>query len=184
MESAEQAMIDNLYKNTGKTLKHWVDTVKNENITKHSEIIQFLKDKHNFTYGFANLVAHKSKGSDAGSVSNKDELIRKQYIGKEHFNPLYDKLISEIQSFGNDVEISPKNSYVSLRRKKQFAILQPATKTRFEIGINLKGHEAKGKLEEVRTSNAMCSHKINIKSIAEIDQEVIDWLKLAYNYSK
>jgi len=67
-----------------------------------------------------------------------------------------------------------------LRRKKQFAILQPATKTRFEIGINLKGFPPKGKLEEIKTANAMCSHKINLLNDNEIDKEVIEWLKTAY----
>jgi len=70
---------------------------------------------------------------------------------------------------------------VSLRRKKQFAILQPATKTRFEIGINLKGQEPKGKLEAISSTNAMCSHKINLSDISDIDKEIIGWLKTAYD---
>jgi len=70
---------------------------------------------------------------------------------------------------------------VSLRRKKQFAILRPSTKTRFEVGINLKGQEAKGKLEAISAANAMCSHKINLTGVQDIDKEVIDWLKAAYN---
>jgi hypothetical protein len=70
---------------------------------------------------------------------------------------------------------------VSLRRKKQFAILQPATKTRFEIGINLKGQEPKGKLEAINTPNAMCSHRINLSEIKDIDKEVLGWLIAAYD---
>lgn len=89
--------------------------------------------------------------------------------------------MNEIQKFGNDVEVAPKNAYVSLRRKKQFAILQPATKTRFEIGINLKGQPATGRLESITAANAMCSHKINLASIEEADKEVIQWLKRAYD---
>ncbi len=77
------------------------------------------------------------------------------------------------------MEIAPKNTYVSLRRKKQFAILNPATKTRFEIGVNLKGQEPKGKLEPEK-NNAMCSHKINLASLTDIDKEVINWIKTAY----
>ncbi len=70
---------------------------------------------------------------------------------------------------------------MSLRRKKQFAVLQPATKTRFEIGINLKGQEPKGKLEAINSANAMCSHKINLSDISDIDREIIGWLKTAYD---
>ncbi len=180
MDKATQTMIDNLHKNTGKTLEQWIDIVNKENFAKHGEILKFLKETHGLTHGFANLVAHKAKGSDAGSADDQDELITKQYVGKEHFKLVYQKIMSEIEKFGNDIEIAPKNAYVSLRRKKQFALLQPATKTRFEIGIILKGQESQGKLEAINTANAMCSHKINVAGVNDIDGEVIDWLKKAY----
>ena len=181
MDKATLTMIENLHKNTGKTLEQWTDIVKLENFAKHGDVIKFLKDKYGLTHGFANLIAHKAKGSDADSAENKNDLIELQYKGKEHFKPLYDKLLHEINMFGDDYEISPKNTYVSLRRKKQFAILQPATKTRFEIGINLKGQEPKGKLEAINTPNAMCSHRINLSEIKDIDKEVLGWLKAAYD---
>lgn len=180
MDKATLTMIENLHKNTGKTLEQWIDIVKKQNFAKHGEIIKFLKEQHEFTHGFANLVAHKANETDAGSANNQNDLITKQYIGKEHLKPLYDKLISEIQNFGNDIEIAPKNSYVSLRRKKQFAIFNPATKTRFEVGINLKGQEPKGKLEAEKP-NSMCSHKINLSDLNDIDNEVIEWIKNAYD---
>ena len=179
MDKGTQTMIENLHKNTGKTLEQWTEIVNSQKLAKHGEIINFLKDTHGLTHGFANLIAHKAKGSDAGSAENLDDLITKQYQGKEHFKPIYDKLISEIQTYGKDIEIAPKNTYVSLRRKKQFAILNPATKTRFEIGINLKGQEPKGKLEAEKP-NSMCSHKIKIADIKDIDKEVFEWIKTAY----
>lgn len=183
MDKATQTMIENLHKNTGKTLEQWIDIVKEQNFAKHGEIVKFLKEQHEFTHGFANLVAHKAKGSDAGSADNQDDLITKQYQGKEHFKPIYDKLITEIQTYGKDIEVAPKNTYVSLRRNKQFATLNPATKTRFEIGINLKGQEPKGKLEAEKP-NSMCSHKINITDIKDIDKEVFEWIRTAYDNAR
>lgn len=180
MDKATQSMIENLSKNTGKTLEQWIAIIQKESFAKHGEIMKFLKGKHGLTHGFANLIAHKSRGSDSGSADNPDDLISRQYQGKEHFKPVYDKLISEISRLGSDIEIAPKNAYVSLRRKKQFATLQPATKTRYEIGINLKGQEPKGKLEAEKP-NSMCSHKIKIAEIGDIDKEVLDWIKSAYN---
>jgi predicted transport protein len=173
-------MIENLHKNTGKTIDQWIVIVKSQNHIKHGEIIKFLKETHGLTHGFANLIAHKAKGTDADSAENQDDLITKQYEGKEHFKPIYDKLISEIQAYGNDFQIAPKISYVSLKRKKQFAVLNPATKTRFEIGINLKGQEPTGKLEADKP-NSMCSHKINITDIKDVDKEVLQWIKKAYD---
>jgi predicted transport protein len=180
LEQAVKTMVVNLQKNTGKSLEQWIEIVKLNNLAKHSEIITFLKDEHSLSYGFANLVAHKSKSSDAGSAADTSELIEKQYKGKQHFRPVYEKLMAEILRFGTDIEVSPKNAYVSLRRKKQFALLQPATKTRFEIGLILKSQEAKGVLEVIRTANAMCSHKISIEKESDISTEVLDWLKVAY----
>lgn len=180
IDKATQTMIENLQKNTGKTLDQWIEIVKKESFTKHGEIIKCLKEKHGLTHGFANLVAHKAKGSDAGSADNKDDLIRNQYVGKEHLMPVYDKLIAEITNYDSDFEIAPKNTYVSLRRKKQFAILNPATKTRFELGINLKGQEPSGKLVAEKP-NSMCSHKINLADIKDIDKEVIEWIKKAFD---
>ena len=105
--------------------------------------------------------------------------IRDRYKGKEHLKPIYDELISKILTFGKDIQVVPKKAYVSLVRKKQFMTLNPATKTRFEIGIILKGQKPKGKLA-LEKPNAMCTHKICIASIDEIDKEVFEWIKSAY----
>ena len=180
MDKAEQTMVDNLHKNTGKSLEQWIQIVQKENFEKHGQILKFLKEQHSFTHGFANLVAMKARGADAGSVENKDELIERQYRGKEHFRPIYNRLMLEILKFGDDIEVAPKNAYVSLRRKKQFAVLQPATKSRFEIGINLKGQEPEGRLEAITSANAMCSHKMNLTETGDINEEVIRWIKAAY----
>jgi len=180
MDKATLTMIENLQKNTGKTLEQWIEIVKAQNIAKHAEIIKFLKENYQLTHGFANLIALKANRTDANSADDQESLIIKQYQGKEHFKPIYDQLISVIKNFGTDIEIAPKNTYVSVRRKKQFVILNPASKTRFEIGINLKGHEPKGKLEPEKP-NSMCSHKINIGNMTDIDKEVLDWIKTAYD---
>ena len=180
MDQAEKTMMDNLLKNTGKSLDEWIAAVKHANLSKHGEILKFLKEQHAFTHGYANLVAHKTLGSDAGSAENTDELIEKQYAGKEHLRPIYERLMNEIRRFGADVEIAPKNAYVRLRRKKQFAILQPATKTRFEVGIILKGQEPSGILEVISGANAMCSHRINLGSESDINPEVVEWIRKAY----
>lgn len=180
MDPAEKTMLENLLKNTGKSLEEWLELMRKENFKKHGEILKHLKENHGFTHGFANLVAHKTLKSDAGSADNLDDLVQKQYNGKEQFWPIYQKLVGAIEDFGNDVEFAPKIAYVSVKRKKQFALLSPSTKTRYEIGINLKGQSPQGLLESETKSNAMCSHKIVINHEEQITPEVIDWLKKAY----
>ena len=181
--SAKQTMIENLPKNTGKSLEEWMKILRGTNFSKHGEIVKYLKEKHSVTHGYANMLAHHHRGSDSDMVENKDDLVVNQYNGKEHFKPIYDKLINGILKFGNDIEISPKKTYVSLRTKKQFAILQPATKTRFEIGLNLKGEKSSGILEEIKATNSMCSHKINLTSLDEVNSEVFNWVRASYEKS-
>ncbi len=173
-------MIENLYKNTGKTLDEWVGIVQEQQFSKHNEAIKFLKDSYQMSHGFANLIAHSAKKQTQTSEGGSPDLVEQQYKGKEHWKPLYTALHEQILQLGKDVEVSPKNSYVSYRRKKQFAILNPATKTRFEVGLNLKGQEAGGRLQAEKP-NSMCSHKIALSSLEELDEEVMNWIKTAYD---
>ena len=70
MDHAEETMMQNIQKNTGKTFNQWIELVQKKNFAKHGEVIKFLKEEHGFTHGYANFVAHKAKGSDAGSVED------------------------------------------------------------------------------------------------------------------
>ncbi len=136
--TVNETMIENLQKNTGKTLEEWIEITNGQALAKHGEMLKYLKEQHGLTHGFANLIALKSRGADAGSKAESTDLVAAHYKGKEDLKAIYESLLTKIQQFGNDIEIAPKNTYVSLRRNKQFATLQPATKTRFEIGINLE----------------------------------------------
>jgi predicted transport protein len=179
MEKSVSTMFENLKEKTGYSLDEWKALIAAQNFSKHGEIVKFLKETHNITHGYASEIALKVLGSDAASTTDTDGLIESQYKGKENLKSFYDKLISEIQQFDGDFEIAPKKTYVSLRRKKQFIVLNPASKTRFEIGFNLKGIAETGKLQAEKP-DAICSHKISLSDINEIDKEVIDWIKMAF----
>lgn len=179
-KKTEETMAANLLKNTGKSLAEWVDFAKANNKNMHSQTVNWLKENYNLGLFFADLIVHKANGTDAGSFSD-DELIEQQYKGKEHLKPIYNRLLSEILSFGNDIEIAPKKGYVSLRRKKQFACLKPATKTRFELELIIKGQEAIGVLEQITGAGAMCTHRVRIENESQINKEIINWIEVAYN---
>ena len=139
LDKASATQIANIEKSTGKKLDEWIAIVNKSGLEKHGELVSFLKDKHGFTYGNANTVVHYAKQSHAGAAENSDDLITEQYKGKENLKPWYDKIMAEVKKFGSDIEVSPKKAYVSLRRKKQFAIIQPSAKDRLDIGLNIKG---------------------------------------------
>ncbi len=181
IEQAIQTMIQNLKEKTGKSLDEWVKIAKAAKLEKHSEVIKFLKTNHELGHGYANLVAHTLKGQSEEGKAAADDPVAAQYSGeKAGLKPIYDALIKAIGKFGKDVELSPKKTYVSLRRNKQFALIQPTTKTRLDVGINLKGIPPTGKLEASGSFNAMVSHRVRVESAKDVDKELIGWLKQAY----
>ncbi|MCF8880315.1 DUF5655 domain-containing protein [Hyphobacterium sp. SN044] len=86
-----------------------------------------------------------------------------------------------VSGFGKDVEIAPKKAYVSVRRKKQFAIFQPSTATRLDVGINLGEASPEGRLEASGSFNAMVSHRVRVEGADGIDADLEAWLKAGYD---
>ncbi|WP_425409502.1 DUF4287 domain-containing protein [Hyphococcus sp.] len=181
-EEMANAMIANMKEKTGKTLEQWITIAKKSGEEKHGGVVKYLKSQHGLTHGFANLVAHKYLKSDAASAKGGDAgLVEAQYAGpKAELKPIYDALIKVATALGNEVEIAPKKTYVSLRRNKQFALIQPSTKTRVDLGVNLKDEPAKGRLEKSGSFNAMVSHRIRLEKPGDVDKDVKAWLKKAY----
>ena len=68
-EDMAKAMIANMKEKTGKTLEQWIKVASKSGGPKHGGIVKHLKSEHGMTHGFANLVAHKTLKSDAGSAS-------------------------------------------------------------------------------------------------------------------
>jgi hypothetical protein len=183
-EAMKAAMIAGMSEKTGKSLEQWLVIVRASKLSKHKEFMTLLKEKHGLTHGFANMIALQALQSDSHTAGDTGALVDGQYAGaKTGLRPLYEQLLTAIQGFGSDVEVSPKKAYVSLRRNKQFAILQPSTASRLDVGINLKGTEPTGRLEASGSFNAMVSHRVRLSKPAEIDKELLGWLKKAYEAS-
>ncbi len=173
-------MEQGLLEKTGESLEQWISIVRKENFEKHGQIMKFLKDDHGFTHGFANFVALKARESDAASF-DADDLVDAQYSkGKEHLKPIYDKILEIVHEFGSDVEVAPKKAAVSLRRKRQFALIKPATKTRIDLGLKLDGIELTDRLENSGPFGSMCTNRVQLAELSQVDDKLIAWLKLAY----
>jgi len=180
VEDATATMIANLEAKTGKSLEAWVKVVQAEKLGKHGERVAFLKSKHGLGHGYANLVAHAVAGG--GTLTRGEDPVAEQYAGaKATLRPIYDALVAAVRKFGADVEVSPKKANVSLRRSKQFALLQPSTATRLDVGLNLKGTPPSGRLEASGSFSAMVSHRVRLESVKGVDKELVGWLKQAYD---
>ncbi|CAM3683586.1 DUF4287 domain-containing protein [Rheinheimera salexigens] len=179
MDKALQTMINNMPEKTGKNLEQWIEILNKQNFEKHAMAVKFLKTEHGVSHGFANTIVTLSKEKDAPSV----DLVANQYTGKEQLKPIYTALIAAVEKFGEDVVITPKKGSVSLIRKIQFALIKPATKTRIDLGLKLPDVQVQGRLENSGPFGTMCTHRIQLHTVADINAEVIDWLLLAYQRS-
>ncbi|MDR3690403.1 MAG: DUF5655 domain-containing protein [Fimbriimonas sp.] len=176
-------MITNLKDKTGRTLDEWFEVVKAAGHVKHGQIMGFVKSEYGVSHGFANQIALRCvEMLNPASSGVAEDPIDAMFAGpKSAMKPIYDAVLAKIQSFGSDIDLSPKKGYVSVRRSKQFAILQPSTAARLDVGINLKGVEPTGKLEASGSFNAMLSHRVRVASLEDLDDQLVGWLKQAYD---
>jgi hypothetical protein len=177
-----QTMKRNLETNTGVAWGEWLQRALAAGSEKHGAIVKHLKTEYGIGHGYANLVAHSLKEQAAGGPAPEDDLVAAQYAGKKAgLRPIYDAVLKAIGDFGADLELAPKKTYVSLRRKKQFGLVQPSTATRVDIGLNLKGKAEAGRLEASGSFNAMVSHRVRITGADEVDAELVGWLREAFD---
>lgn len=180
-EEQAASMIRNLPEKTGKDLESWRKVVADSGLEKHGQIVKMLKTEHGVSHGFANLIAHESKQSAAVHAPAAD-LIDAQYAGaKAGLAPIRDAFLTRVATLGGDVEVAPKKTYISLRRGKQFAILQASTRTRVDVGLNLGAdHETTERLEASGSFNSMVSHRVRLSDVTEVDDELMGWVREAY----
>jgi len=173
-------MIDNLPKNTGRSLQEWYAVLDESKLVKHSELVAHLKREHQVSHGYANGIVLQYRGRGAPEPSD-DDLVEAQYAGpKAALRPVYDALVAQVRGLGDDVEISPKKAGVSLRRSKQFALVTPSSARRLQVGINLKGTSPTDRLEP---ATGMCTHQVSVTAVEDVDDELLGWLRQAYEQS-
>jgi predicted transport protein len=181
VDEAIETMKQNLAAKTGRSLEAWVTLVQKQKQQKHGQIVAWLKADHDLSHGYANLIANHALAAAVGTIT-EDEVLLAQYMGaKAALKPIYDALEKIVAGFGKDIEFAPKKTYVSLRRSKQFALIQPSTATRMDIGINLQGVPVSERLEASGSFNAMVTHRVRIENLKQIDAELKGWLKQAYD---
>jgi predicted transport protein len=173
----------NLLEKTGKTLQEWKLLLSQQTFSKHSEYMTFLKKEHSITHGFANFITLKFREADAASY-DEDDLVANQYKGKENLKPIFDKLHAAITNLGTDVEVAPKKTAVSMRVKRQFALIQPSTKKRIDLGLKFNDKPHGKRLETSGPFGTMCTHRVQLGNLEQIDDELLTWIKEAYEEAK
>lgn len=185
LDQAIETQLKNIQTKTGKTLAQLYARIRKSTLSKHGEIRDMLKRDLGLGHGDANTLTHAyfkatAAPSAATAEGATDDVVAALYTGPTaNLRPIHDKLMAALTKFGA-FEIAPKKGYLSLRRKKQFAMIGPATQTRVEVGLNMKGVAATDRLV-AQPAGGMCQYKVHVTTAKEVDAELLAWLKQAYD---
>ena len=183
MASVEETVASferNIAAQTGRTVAAWVEVLRGQGLDKHGQMLAWLKAEHGLGHGYANHLAKRAL--EAAAPRDADDPVAHLFgDDKAALRPLYDQVIASARSLGPDVEVAPKKLNVSLRRHRQFALVQPSTRTRLDLGLNLPGVAPAGRLEASGSFNAMVSHRVKLAGPDDLDGEVLGWLRAAYD---
>lgn len=182
LDKAVQTQLENIQKKTGRSLAELASAAQKSGLTKHGELRDMFKEKFGLGHGDANSLVHailKSDGTRSAEGKSADAVLDEIYTGaKAAQRPIHEALMKHINKLG-EFEIVPKKGYVSLRRKRQFAMIGPKTNTRFEVGINAKDLKKSSRLVE-QPKGSMCNYIVALTDASEVDAELVGWIKSAY----
>jgi hypothetical protein len=179
VEQGLQSQIRNIEATYGRSMDDWIALIGTSGRARHGEIVAWLKSDHGLTHGAANRVALVALSSKeprpTGSAPEQD-----LYAGtRRALLPVHAALMDVIRSIGSDIEVAPKKGYLSLRRRKQFAMIRPAA-GHVDLGLILPDRAVTDRLESATTFNALFTHRVRVAAIDQIDAELTDWIAAAY----
>lgn len=170
--------LKNIETSTGKTVAQFTELARSAGLEKHGKIVAFLKSEHGLTHGNANLLAHKIRERLDGGPASDTDLLDAQYEGnKAGLRPIYERLAEVAAGQGADVDRVVQKTGVSFRRSKQFALIQAPSSKRIQLGLNLPSDPADPRVKAV---SGMCSHRVDITAIDQVDADVEGWINASY----
>ena len=175
-----QAYLDNVKAKTGKTPADFKRLAEKQGLTKHGDLVAWLKSEFALGHGHANAVTAVILRGDQPRPSDDAQIDRHFAGARERWRKTYDKLLAATRKFGDDVRPDPTSSYISLLRgEKKFAIVQ-VTSDHLDVGIKRKGTPTTDRFADAGKWNAMVTHRVRLADPKQLDPELISWLKEAH----
>ena len=185
-----QKWIAELKEKTGRSLDEWLSYIKKKGPKDEKACREWLKTEHGLGTNSASWLSNRAAGiatveDDPDAYLKAAEgYVEKMFSGaKADLRPIYDALLKLGLSVGKDAKASPCQTIVPLYRNRVFAQIKPTTRTRIDFGFALGDTKAKGRLIDTGgfAKKDRITHRIEITSLKDIDDEVKRWLKVAYD---
>jgi hypothetical protein len=183
VEQGLQSQIQNIEAKYGRSIDDWVELIRASGRTRHGEIVAMLKTEYGLSHGAANRVALVAMDALAPKAETADPEAALYAANKIALLPIHARLMGSVSGLGPDVEVAPKKGYLSLRRRKQFAMIQPAAR-HVDLGLVLPGRPVDARFESAANFNALFTHRVRVRSVDEVDRELVGWLEAAYEAAR
>jgi len=179
-----------LKQKTGRSLEEWLKFIKKEGPPTETGRRDWLKAQHGLGTNSAWWLAERSvgKGDEVGDpdvyLKAAEKYVEEMYSGKKKgLRPIYDALLKLGLKMGKDAKACPFQTIVPLYRNHVFAQIKPTTQTRIDFGLALGDTKTPKRLVDTGgfARKDRITHRIEITSVKDIDDEVKRWLKVAYD---
>lgn len=185
-----QKWIADLKEKTGRSLDEWMRYLKKNGPKDNKERREWLKTEHglgtNSAWWLSDRAAGigREEGDPDAYLKAAEGYVEKMFSGgKAELRPIYDALLKVGLSVGMEAKACPCQTIVPLYRNHVFAQIKPTTRARIDLGFALGDMKAKGRLIDTGgfAKKDRITHRIEITSLYDIDDEVKRWLKVAYD---
>jgi hypothetical protein len=185
-----QKWIGELKQKTGRSLDEWMKVIKKEGPPTEQARRDWLKTNHGLGTNSASWLAERSvgKGEEVGDPDQyliaAEQYVEKMFAGKkEHLRPIYDALLKLGLNIGREARACPCQTIVPLYRNHVFAQIKPTTQTRLDLGLSLGNLKTPKRLIDTGgfAKKDRITHRIELTSLKDIDDEVKRWLEVAYD---
>jgi Domain of unknown function (DUF5655) len=173
-----QDMIESIERLTGRSADAWIALLP---AGSHRERQAWLMEQGLHSNHAAAVLWWEKNG--AALRAGGGELIDRQYAGaKAGLRPIYERVGPVIEALGDDVVPGLRGTYVSYGRPKQFALVQPSTRTRVDVGVRLPGVAPTERLREAGSfGSGSITHRVALGAPEDVDAELEGWLRAAYD---
>jgi predicted transport protein len=177
------AIIRNLLDKTGRSVGQWGELVRSKAPAgSRNDRIAWLQREHALGHGQASLVIDWVDRPETFEEADPATLVEAMLKRKEAVHPILTHLTSVIGELGDDVKVEPRRTYIAFSRVRQFAVLQPSTATRLDVGLVLTGAQETPRLRPAGSfGSGRISHRVSLAHEDEIDAELTGWLRDAYD---
>jgi hypothetical protein len=172
-----RSQLRNIEATSGRSIGAWIELICASGLSRHGEIVAMLKADHGLRHGAANRLALVALDVTASPPADPVDAL---YAGRPDVRAIHDRVWSIVTGLGEDIEVAPKKGYLSLRRRTQFGMLKPAA-THLDVALVLPDAAATPRFESAVTFNALFTHRVRVRSVVDVDEELVAWIRRAYD---